>query len=96
LRGILTPQQIRNLRQSINAIETFTPAEIAAVAQSFARAFRTQLQVCAGVAGVSLLFAGLAWQRDPPTFVSMGKAQGKKTKEKGGKEGVEKKGYLEK
>lgn len=50
---------------------------------SFARAFKTQLLVCTGVAAVSLCFVGLAWQRYPPNFVDLGKAQ-KKGKGKGG------------
>ena len=40
LAGILTPAQISAVRSSLNAIETFTPREKAAVAATFARAFK--------------------------------------------------------
>jgi hypothetical protein len=69
LAGMLTPQQINDVRRSLNAIETFTPREIAAVAESFARAFKTQLQACAGVSAACFVVCFLAWQRHPPSFV---------------------------
>lgn len=70
LAGILTPLQISNLRQSLNAVETLTPGQIAAVAASFANAFRSQMQACMGVAGGCLVVALFAWQKHPPTLVS--------------------------
>lgn len=73
LAGILTPQQISDLRRSLNAIETFTPREIAAVAESFAHAFKTQLQACASVSAACFVFCFLAWQRHPPSFVDLEK-----------------------
>jgi hypothetical protein len=73
LAGILTPQQINDVRRSLNAIETFTAPEIAAVAESFAQAFKTQLQACAGVSTACLLFCFLACQRHPPSFVDLEK-----------------------
>lgn len=87
LKGILTPAQISDLRHSLNAIEHFSPREIAAVAESFAHAFKTQLQVCTGVATASLLFGLMAWQRHPPTFVDLGKTERKTKKTKKTKRG---------
>ncbi|MCJ1476256.1 hypothetical protein MMC13_004922 [Lambiella insularis] len=55
LADILTPQQISALLASLNALQSFTPVEVAAVAASFARASRTQLLACVGVAAAGLL-----------------------------------------
>ena len=73
LAGILTPQQISDCRRSLNVIATFTPREAAAVAGSFANAFKSQMQVCMGVAAASLVVCFFGWQRHPPTFVELEK-----------------------
>lgn len=85
LAGVLTPQQINELRRSLNAIETFTPQEVAAVAGSFANAFKSQLLACTGVAAASLVACFFAWQRHPPTFVEL---ENKKAESRGEASGV--------
>lgn len=73
LAAILTPQQINELQRSLNAIATFTPREVAAVAESVANAFKSQLLACVGVAAASLVVGLLTWQRHPHTFVELEK-----------------------
>ena len=71
LAGILSPQQISNLQGSLNAIETFTPSEVAAVTVSFANAFKSQSQGCTGAAAACLVVSLFAWQRNPPNFIDL-------------------------
>jgi len=71
LPGILTPQQIENVRRSLNAIETFSPREVVAVAEAFANAFKGQPQACTGVSAACFLLCFLTWQRRPPSFVDV-------------------------
>jgi hypothetical protein len=80
LKGVLTPEQIAEVRKSLNAIESLAPAQVSAVADSFSRAFRTQLQVCAGIAGLSLILCLITWQKNPPSFEELGKTKAKKKK----------------
>jgi len=70
LAYVLTTSQINDLRKSINAVQGFTPVQVAAVSMSFSNAFKSQFQSCMGVAAVSLVVALCAWQRHPPTVAS--------------------------
>jgi hypothetical protein len=71
LRGVLSPSQIADLRQSLNAIEKFTLSEAAAVAGVFQGAFIAQIEVCVVLAGVCLLLCGFIFDRNPPSFAKM-------------------------
>lgn len=71
LRDILSPSQIADLRQSLNAIEKFTPAEVSAVAGVFQDAFIAQIEVCVVLAGICLLLCAFIFARKPPSFAAM-------------------------
>ncbi|OQN98776.1 hypothetical protein B0A48_15445 [Cryoendolithus antarcticus] len=76
LNGTLTPQQLSDLKRSLNSIGSLDPRQVQAVGLSFANAFRIQLVVCLGVAIVSLCCCAMIWQRNPRTFKDLKEAGG--------------------
>lgn len=82
LNSLLSPSQISDLRHSLNAIRDFTPNQVVAVAESFSRAFKGQMEVCIGIAALSFVICWAGWMRDPPSFEGKAKEREEKEKEK--------------
>lgn len=67
--GLFTPEEIKSVQGSLNAVETFTAAQREAVGRSFSSAFKIQIQICLILAALSLLLCALTWERHPPSFL---------------------------
>lgn len=71
LRDVLSPSQIADLRQSLNAIQNFSASGAAAVGGVFQNAFITRIEVFVVLAGVCLLLCAFIYDRKPPSFAIM-------------------------
>lgn len=70
LSDTLSPEQVKNLQQSLNTIETFTPQEAQAVSVVFSDAFQSQVLISACMAAAGLVSGLFIWQRNPPSLNS--------------------------
>ena len=61
LKDVLTPPEIKALRQTLNAIPTFTPTQQAAISHTFALSFNAQLRVCMYIAAVCWIISACTW-----------------------------------
>jgi uncharacterized protein (DUF1501 family) len=70
LREILSPAQLATLDLSI-----LSTTQAHAVRQAYAHAFNHTLRICTILSGISIMFAVLSYQKNPPTLTERTKQQ---------------------
>ena len=65
LSSLLTAQQVYALRQSLNALPSFSEEQQEAVRTTFARSFNDQLRICTYVSAVCWVVVLASWSRSP-------------------------------
>ena len=62
---VLDPTQIHSLRQTLNAVSSFTEQQQEAVRHSFAQSFNDQLRICMYISAVCWVITWACWSKKP-------------------------------
>ena len=65
LPSVLDPSQIHSLRQTLNAVSSFTEQQQEAVRHTFAQSFNDQLRICMYVSAVCWVITWACWSNTP-------------------------------
>lgn len=73
LKGILTPEQIKDLQINTQVVNTLDETGRQAVRVAFSDAFHHSLRICLYIAVVCLFVSACTWQKNPPLRSKSGK-----------------------